>query len=62
LSVWTDVLGRARHDLPRLQCEITVHALLAMINSISNRRGETWDPQVARDHLRAMALSAVRAK
>jgi len=62
LSVWTDVLGRARHDLPRLECEITVHALLAMINSISNRRGETWDPQVARDHLRAMALSAVAAK
>lgn len=62
LSVWTDVLGRARHDLPRLECEITVHALLAMINSISNRRGETWEPDIARDHLRAMALSAVRAK
>lgn len=62
LSVWTDVLGRARRDLPRLQCEITVHALLAMINSISNRRAESWEPKAARDHLRAMALSAVTAK
>jgi AcrR family transcriptional regulator len=59
LSVWTDVLGRARPDLPRLQCEVTVHALLAMINSIANRRGQNWEQEVVRDYLRAMALSAV---
>lgn len=59
LSVWTDVLGRARPDLSRLQCEVTVHALLAMINSIANRRGQNWELEGVRDHLRAMALSAV---
>jgi len=59
LSVWTDVLGRARPDLPRLQCEVTVHAVLAMINSVANRRGQNWEVEVVRDYLRAMALSAV---
>lgn len=59
LSVWTDVLGRARPDLSRLQCEVTVHALLAMINSIANRRGQNWELEGVREHLRAMALSAV---
>jgi AcrR family transcriptional regulator len=58
LSVWTDVLGRARPDLPRLQCEVTVHALLAMINSIANRRDHSWDSGAVRDYLHAMAVNA----
>jgi AcrR family transcriptional regulator len=58
LSVWTDVLGRARPDLPRLQCEMTVHALLAMINSIANRRSQNWEPETVRNYLRAMAINA----
>jgi AcrR family transcriptional regulator len=58
LSIWTDVLGRARPDLPRLQCEMTVHALLAMINSIANRRDQNWEPDTVRNYLRAMALNA----
>lgn len=58
LSVWTDALGRARPDLPRLQCEMTVHALLAMINSIANRRSQNWEPGTVRNYLRAMAINA----
>jgi AcrR family transcriptional regulator len=57
LSVWIDVLGRARPDLRRLQCEMTVHALLAMINSVADRRDQNWEPAVVRNYLRAMALS-----
>jgi AcrR family transcriptional regulator len=39
LSVWIDLLGQARPDLTRIECEVTVHAVLALINSISLRRG-----------------------
>ena len=59
LSIWIDVLGRARPDLTRLECEVTVHGVLAMINSIANRRGEDWDAAGVREHLREIVLCAV---
>lgn len=58
LSVWTDVLGRARPDLPRPQCEMTVDAVLAMINSIGSRHSKNGETESMRKYLRAMALSA----
>ena len=61
LSVWTDLLGQARPDLTRSICEVTVHAVLALINSIALRRGELSDEASVRQHLRAMAMSTVSA-
>jgi AcrR family transcriptional regulator len=61
LSVWTDLLGQARPDLPRNLCEVTVHAVLALVNSITLRRGETSSEASFRQHLQAMAMSTVSA-
>jgi AcrR family transcriptional regulator len=61
LSVWTDLLGQARPDLPRSICEVTVHAVLALINSITLHRGELSSKASVRQHLHAMAMSTVSA-
>jgi AcrR family transcriptional regulator len=59
LSVWTDLLGRARPNLARLECEMTVHAVLAQTNSITLRRGDMTEVERVRTHLCAMARSVV---
>jgi hypothetical protein len=51
LSVWTDLLGQARPDLTRSICEVTVHVVLALINSIALRRGELSGEASVRQHL-----------
>lgn len=59
LRVWADFIREARPDLDRERCETTVHAVLALIDSITLRRlGETV-PRSVSAHLRAMALAAV---
>jgi AcrR family transcriptional regulator len=60
-SVWTDMVGRARPDLARFECEMTVHAVFALINSITLHRGEITDVARTREHLLAMAMSTVSA-
>jgi hypothetical protein len=62
LNVWTDLLGQARPDLPRSNCEVTVHAVLALINSLTLHRGELSSEATVRQHLHAMAMSTVSAK
>jgi len=55
LKVWSDVLRKVRPDLGREEVDGTVHALLAMLNSASRRRGgEPLSPGM-RNHLRDMA-------
>ena len=51
LSVWMDLLGQARPDLTRSICEVTVHVVLALINSIALRRGELSGEASVRQHL-----------
>jgi AcrR family transcriptional regulator len=59
LRIWTDVVRRVRDDLGREEADATVHAVLALINSISLRRSQSEVPARLRDHLRRMALAAV---
>jgi AcrR family transcriptional regulator len=59
LRVWTDVLREARPDLGRDECDATVHAVLALINSITLKRSAEETSGSVRRHLRAMALAAV---
>jgi AcrR family transcriptional regulator len=59
MSVWTDLLGQARPDLSRSICEVTVHGVIAQINSITLRRGELSGEARVREHLRAMAMATV---
>lgn len=61
LSVWTDLIGQARPDLNRIKCEMTVHAVLALINSITLHRGEIRNVAEIRAHLHDMAISTVSA-
>jgi len=59
LRIWTDVIRQVRDDLGRDEVDATVHAVLALINSISLRRNQSEVPARMRDHLRKMALAAV---
>ena len=59
LRIWTDVIRQVRDDLGRDEVDATVHAVLALINSISLRRTPSEVPARMRDHLRRMALAAV---
>ncbi|HEY1974761.1 MAG TPA: TetR/AcrR family transcriptional regulator [Pseudonocardia sp.] len=59
LGVWTDQLRRARPDLGRDELDATVHAVLAMINSIALRRADVPVSAGVRAHLRNMAVSLV---
>lgn len=59
VRVWTGFIREARPDLGRDEGDSTVHAVLALINSIALKRlGETV-PRSVCAHLRAMALAAV---
>jgi AcrR family transcriptional regulator len=59
LRAWADFVREARPDLDRDQCESTVDAVCALIDSIARRRlGETV-PRSVSAHIRAMALAAV---
>jgi AcrR family transcriptional regulator len=56
LAVWVDVASRARPDLEAEEVRVTVHAVLALVNSISlRRRSERADPKTIQ-RLREMAL------
>jgi AcrR family transcriptional regulator len=59
LRVWTDVLREARPDVGRDECDATVHAVLALINSVTLKRSPNGTSLPVRRHLRAMALAAV---
>jgi AcrR family transcriptional regulator len=61
LTVWTDVLRQVRPDLGRDECDATVHAILALINSISLKRSPDPVSPAVREHLRALATSAAFA-
>jgi AcrR family transcriptional regulator len=61
LVVWTDVLRGVRPDLGREECDATVHAVLALINSISLKRSPDPVSPAVREHLRAMALGVAFA-
>jgi AcrR family transcriptional regulator len=58
LRGWTEVLREARPDLSRDECDATVHALLALITSITLKRSPEGTSGAVRRHLRAMALAA----
>jgi AcrR family transcriptional regulator len=58
LRVWTDLVREARPELGREDCDATVHAVLALINSVTFKR-EDGISALVRAHLRAMALGAV---
>lgn len=59
LRIWTDVVRGVRQDLSKEEIDATVHAVLALINSISLRRNPTEPSARVRAHLRAMAKAAV---
>jgi AcrR family transcriptional regulator len=59
LRIWTDVVRQVRQDLSKDELDATVHAVLALINSISLRRKPTEVSARVRAHLRAMAQAAV---
>ncbi len=59
LRIWTDVVRQVRDDLGREEVDATVHAVLALINSISLRRSQADVSARVREHLRKMALAAV---
>jgi len=61
LRIWTELLRQARPDLTPTKCDMTVHGVLALINSITRRRGEKSSPEGVRQHLRAMAMNAIAA-
>lgn len=59
LRTWTDIVQSVRPDLDREVRDVSVHGVLALINSISLRRSaERASPQVC-GHLRTMALIAI---
>lgn len=59
LKVWAGLVRHARPDLSRVQVDVTVHAILAMINSITFRKPVKPVPSSVREHLRAMAFDMV---
>jgi AcrR family transcriptional regulator len=59
LRIWTDVVRQVRQDLSKEEIDATVHAILALINSISLRRKPTEVSARIRAHLGAMAQAAV---
>lgn len=59
LGIWTDQLRRARPDLSREEVDATLHAVLAMINSITLRRADEPPSAAVRAHLRRMAITLV---
>jgi AcrR family transcriptional regulator len=59
LRVWAGFIHEARPDLGREECDSTVHAVLALINSIALKRSGQTVPRSVSAHLRAMALAAV---
>jgi AcrR family transcriptional regulator len=59
LRVWTDFVREARPDLSREECDSTVHAVLALINSIALKRSGETVPRSVSAHLKAMAVAAV---
>jgi AcrR family transcriptional regulator len=61
LEVWTDLLRQVRPDLGREECSASVHAILALINSVTLRRSGVAVPRAVYEHLRAMALGCVFA-
>jgi AcrR family transcriptional regulator len=61
LRIWADVVRQVRPDLGREEIDITVHAALALINSISLRRNVSDVPPKLREHLRGLARAVVYA-
>lgn len=59
LRVWTDLVRQARPELGKDECDMTVHAVLALINSITLKRGDDAVPAPARAYLRAMATAVL---
>lgn len=59
LKTWTDLTRQVRPDLTADQCDVTVHAVLALVNSISLRRSsERAQPHLSA-HLKAMAIACL---
>jgi AcrR family transcriptional regulator len=59
LRICTDLIRQVRPDLSRDELDATVHALLAMINSISLKSDPESVSVRVRQHLREMALSLI---
>jgi AcrR family transcriptional regulator len=57
LKVWRDVVREARPDLRPDEAELTLHAVLALINSISLRKSNDPIPERLSRRLRNMALA-----
>lgn len=54
--IWVEVAGKARTDLPAEEIEMTIHAVLALINSITMRRSSERAHPGLVHRLRAMAV------
>lgn len=61
LRICTDLIAQVRPDLSRDEVDATVHALFAMINSISLKSDPERASSRVRQHLREMALRLVFA-
>lgn len=59
LKAWIEAIRRSRPDLDVRLAEVTAHAVLAMINSISRRRSSKVLTAAQRDRLREMAIASV---
>ena len=60
-NVWVDIAGRARPEFSKDEIHVTVHAVLALINSISLRRNSERIDPTSRERLREMAMSCFRS-
>jgi AcrR family transcriptional regulator len=61
LKAWSGLVGQVRPDLRPDERDVTIHAVLALINSISLRRSsERAQPHLCA-HLQAMAMDALAA-
>lgn len=59
LKAWTDLIGKVRPDLTRDERDATVHAVLALINSIALRRKPDRVGDALRAHLKSMAMACL---
>lgn len=59
LKVWAELMHEVRPELAVDECDVTVHAVLALVNSISLRRSsERAQPHLCA-HLKSMAMACV---
>jgi AcrR family transcriptional regulator len=59
LDVWTNLVREVRPDLPSDQRDVTVHGILALINSISLRRSSERAQPAICNRLKSMAMASI---